>query len=168
MLDCRTIENLYITATYLFYCNSSAFRDELIFKQHVAAGIDVHYQPLSRYATLFSIMAVPAKGVSLVDLQRAIMVQLKVLQTTPVSQAELSRVHQLMQAGYWFAKDSLLSQARFLGSIAMHQQPPTTNPLSGLPQAFAGGYADANPNGGTTLSDPQKQYCWWLQPCAKE
>ncbi len=116
---------LAVIADLLSGGNSNRFRDELIFKQHVAAGIDVHYQPLSRYATLFSIMAVPEKGVSLVDLQRAIMVQLKVLQTTPVSQAELSRVHQLMQAGYWFAKDSLLSQARFLGSIAMHQQPPT-------------------------------------------
>ena len=115
---------LTVIANLLSGGSSSRFRDQLIVKQQVAAGIDVSYQPLSRYATAFKIMAIPAKGITLTTLQQAIMKQLKRLQTTQVDQTELKRVHQLMQADYWFSKDSLLSQARFLGSIAMHQQPP--------------------------------------------
>ena len=154
---------LAVLTDVLGLSESSQLNRNLVIKQQLAAGVNVSYDPLRHYGTLLRITAVPAEGVALVKLKAAILQQLDKIKTVPVTQQAMARVHAMIRAGFWYGKDSLMSQAMFLGDLVMHRLPVSDyedylqKMLAVTPQqlkAVAHQYLQAN-----------NMTSGWLQPC---
>lgn len=81
----------------------------------VAADAQVSYDFHSRLPGLFVISSTPAQGRDLSQLKAAILKQIEMLQTTPVSAKELERVKTQIVANNVYGQDSLSAQADFIG-----------------------------------------------------
>lgn len=90
--------------------SSSRFQRDLIRGHQLAVFADASYLPYKLHDGLFTIRAVPAVNFTIDQLKQSILNQIKRLQTTPVSQAELERVKAQLIASKVFEKDSLMYQ----------------------------------------------------------
>ena len=88
-------------------------------RKKIAASIGTGYSPAQRGDTQFLIQATPAEGVSLSDLEAAILHELNEIQQTPPSEAEIKPIIAQLTAAEVFEKDSLYGKAQALGRLAV-------------------------------------------------
>lgn len=74
------------------------------------------YSLNTRLASLFLLEAVPAQGHTVREAEKALLKEIKELQTAPVSQSELDRVKAQVVAGNVFERDSIFYQAMQIGT----------------------------------------------------
>lgn len=88
-------------------------------KQELVAGAGSWYNPFARGDSLFVLSATPntQKDITLKQTEQAIWQQLKALQNTPPTAAELDRVRAQLIAGEVYARDSITRQARSIGML---------------------------------------------------
>lgn len=121
---------LDVLASILSGSDSSRFARNLVRGEQVAASANASYDPTSRLNNIFVISGVPSQTHNIAQLQAAIIAQLKQLQSTPVSGAELERIKTQVIANKIYSQDSIVSQASMLGSLVS----------VGLPWQLADGY----------------------------
>lgn len=97
--------------------NSARFSRNLVRGEEVAAGVGAGYSPFSRLADVFMVTGTPVKGKTIVDLQKAIMKQITLLQTELVSEQELSRIKTQVVANAVYENDSVFYQAMQIGML---------------------------------------------------
>lgn len=107
--------------------DSSRLPSQLVRGQQIAAGASASYDLYSKYQTLFVLDAFPAVKHSIAQLKQALLQQIRLLQSKPVTQAELDRVKAQIVAQNVFSKDSLQAQAMDLGVPMMSGLPWQTS-----------------------------------------
>ena len=115
--DDRDVYALEVLAWILDGGDSSRFSKELVRGQQLVTSTSVSYNPYARLETLLSLSAVPAKDKDIEDVETELRAQVKRLQETPVTDAELQRVKNQIMAGTVFEKDSIFYQATQLGKL---------------------------------------------------
>ncbi|UNM96459.1 insulinase family protein [Ignatzschineria rhizosphaerae] len=106
---------LLLTSIILDGTNSSRLSKSMVRDQQIALQAGSFYSYGARYVTPFTFVGVPSEKNSLEDLEIAFKKEIKNLQTTPVTQAELDRIIGLYEASSIYAKDSVYSQAMLIG-----------------------------------------------------
>ena len=84
--------------------------------RRLADSVDASYGLLGRGPQLFSLTGVPAPGVSPDELADALKAQVRRVADSGVTEAELQRVKTQWRAGEVYKLDSVVNQARELGS----------------------------------------------------
>lgn len=98
--------------------SSARFSKELIRTSQVASDINVNYSLYDRLPSLFAITGTPSQGHTVQQLKAAILAQIQLIQTTPVTPQELERVKAQVIANKVYQQDSLVSTATELGMLA--------------------------------------------------
>ncbi len=91
--------------------------------QRIADSVDASYSPLGRGPAVFSLTGVPAPGVDAGVLEAALKAEVARLARDGVDEAELKRVKTQWMAGEVYGRDSIVSQARELGSYWINGLP---------------------------------------------
>ena len=99
--------------------NSSRIPAQLERKQELVAGASAWYNAFSRGDSLFVLSATPnvQKGKTIADVEAGVWQQLKLLQDTAPSAAELARVRAQVVAAEVYGQDSITSQATQIGQL---------------------------------------------------
>ncbi|NLO55263.1 MAG: insulinase family protein [Gammaproteobacteria bacterium] len=99
--------------------NSARLPAQLERQQELVAGASAWYDAFSRGDSLFVLSATPnvQKGKTLAQVEAGLWQQLKHLQDTPPSAAELARVRAQVLAAEVYAQDSITSQATQIGQL---------------------------------------------------
>lgn len=118
LADKQKIAALYVAAALLGGGPSSRLPSALVRQQELAVTVDASYTPIQRLSGEFELFGIPAPGVSLRQLQHAILQQVRSLKTTLPSKEELQRVKAQVVAGQVYQQDSLFLQAKRLGLLA--------------------------------------------------
>ena len=88
----------------------------LVVEQKLAASASAGYDPSAIDLTAFEIAASPSPGVPVEKLQEAIVASLRTVVTNGVSDEEVKRAKDQLQAGVAYARDSFHTGARVLGA----------------------------------------------------
>ena len=99
--------------------SSSRIPTQLVREQELVAGASAWYNAFSRGDSLFVLSATPnvQKGKNVAQTEAGLWQQLKQLQDTPPSTAELARVRAQVGAAEVYAQDSITSQANSIGQL---------------------------------------------------
>ena len=97
--------------------DSARLPKNLIREQQILANVKIHYDLFSRLNNLFIIKATPAQNQTIEKAQKAIIEQIKKLQTTLITSEELNRVKAQIIANKTYEKDSIEEQANLIGSL---------------------------------------------------
>ena len=108
---------LMVLSAVLSGGDSARLPKTLVRDQQVAKETDAYYSLYNRFDSLFTIQAIPAKNRLMSTLVQAIQQQITILQRELVSEEELNRIKQQVIADNVFKQDSLLCQAREIGSL---------------------------------------------------
>ena len=95
----------------------------LIKEKQLASKITISYSSMRKENTLFIIEALPAKGVSLRQLEKALLSEIQKVKSELITQYSLQKIKNQMIAVEVFDRDSMYTQARIIGqaeSIGMH------------------------------------------------
>lgn len=117
LADKQQIAALYVASALLGGDTSARLQSRLIRQQELAVDVGSSYTPIQRLSGELELMGIPAPKVSLRQLQKAILQQVKQLKTTLVSEKELQRVKAQVIAGQVYQQDSLFLQARQVGLL---------------------------------------------------
>jgi len=98
---------------------SSRLHQELVYQKRLVRGIDADYNALSVDATAFSISAQLLPGAELAQVEREIERQLDKVKTELVSERELQKAKNQIEAAFVFAQDSIFGQAMKIGYYEM-------------------------------------------------
>ncbi len=96
---------------------SARLPQRLVKMQCVASSVSSHYQPLSRYNSLFLLEGRPSQSHHLSELMQAVKQQIKQLQRTLITPQELRRVKQQVIADHMYRRDSIYAQAYEIGLL---------------------------------------------------
>ena len=91
------------------------FYRDLIWRRQIAIDVKVSIFA-GKFPGLFTIWAVPATGVTLEELEKAIFDELEKLKSDPVSESELSRARNRLNTSFFFTVDDNLRLARTLAA----------------------------------------------------
>jgi len=94
---------------------SSRLHHELVYKKRLANSIDADYSAVSIDPTGFSISAQLLPGKSAADLEREIDRELERIRNDLVSEKELQKAKNQVEAAFVFAQDSIFGQAMKIG-----------------------------------------------------
>ena len=108
---------LDVLANILDGGSSARFAKKLVRGQEIAAGASAGYMGYGRMPQLFMVSGVPATGVSIDDLRKAIMVEIELMKTTLATAEELERVKAQVLASEIYQRDSVSHIAITLGSL---------------------------------------------------
>ncbi len=108
---------LVLASAILTSGDSARLPQDLIRKQRLVTEIDAHYTPFTLFPDLFVIDATPTQDSSTDSVIDAIEQHIHRLQTTLVSQAELTKVKNQVIAGNVFSQDSIRAKANLLGQL---------------------------------------------------
>ncbi len=108
--------SLLMASAILAGGESSRLSQQLVRGKQLAAGADGNYDFLSLYTGLFGVYSLPTPGHSVDDLRSAILAQINLMKTEPVTQKELDRVKAQVIAAKVYQQDSVMAQADELGS----------------------------------------------------
>jgi zinc protease len=97
--------------------DTARFSKRLVRGQEIAAGVSAGYGLYSRLTDLFIIAGTPAKSATVEQLKNAIDVELELLKTELVSDAELQRIKAQVVASDVYQRDSLFYQAMKIGML---------------------------------------------------
>ena len=95
--------------------SAARFADQLIRGQQVASAVSTSYDPFSRLAGYFLVDGNPARDTDVIQLEKAILEQLRQLKEKPVSKKELQRVKAQVIAANVYERDSVFYQGMKLG-----------------------------------------------------
>lgn len=119
----KTAENvdeayaLEVLAWILDGGDSARMTRELLRGRQLIAGGSAGYNPYSRLQTLFTLSAVPAKGVQRQQVEAALREQITRVRTRPVTQEELKRAKTRILTDRIYQQDSVFYQAMQLGTL---------------------------------------------------
>ncbi|NNM58406.1 MAG: insulinase family protein [Legionellales bacterium] len=108
---------LEVLSGILASSDSSRLQRDLVRDKQIASEVDVDYDMYTRLPGLLTIGAIPAQGHTLADLKTALVVEIKALQKTPVSDEELERIKTQVIANNIYAQDSIEYEAYLIGSM---------------------------------------------------
>ncbi|MGH7886469.1 MAG: M16 family metallopeptidase [Candidatus Binatia bacterium] len=94
---------------------SSRLHHELVYKKRLAHGIDADYSSVSIDPTGFAISAQLLPGKDAAELEREIDRELEKVKIDPVSDKELQKAKNQIEAAFVFAQDSIFGQAMKIG-----------------------------------------------------
>ena len=97
--------------------NSSRFSKNLVRGSQIATSINAGYSIYSLHDSLFTVSAIPSNGVSIDDLEAAVIEQIAAIQDTPPTEQELARVKAQVVASSVFEQDSSFYQAMKIGIL---------------------------------------------------
>ncbi len=110
---------LFVLAEILGDGKTSRMYQSLVVDQKLASGIDVNYGGFDIGPSTLDFAASPQLNVSLETLEHAVDKELAKLRTAPISDAEMLRAKTLLKAESVYARDSLTSMARIMGTIRL-------------------------------------------------
>ena len=96
---------------------SARLETRLVREQEVTASISASYDLTGRLDGLFVVQAVPARGKTVADAERAVREQLEDLKHGEISAAELARVKAQVVSNDVYERDSMFYQAMTLGVL---------------------------------------------------
>lgn len=108
---------LDVLAAMLTGDNSARLKRELVRGREIASEVSAGVETASRLTTLFTFNAVPAQGVTLEQLEQAIVEQLNALADHPPTPAELERIKTQVVADTVFQRDSMMHEAMTIGAL---------------------------------------------------
>lgn len=94
---------------------SSRLHRELVYEKRIAQGVGVDYWGVSVDPTVLSVSARVLPGKEPVEVERAIDGLLQRVRSEPVSERELEKAKNQVEAGFVFGQDSVSGQARRIG-----------------------------------------------------
>ena len=97
--------------------NSSRFSKNLVRGSQIATSVNAGYSIYSLHDSLFTVSAIPSNGVSIDDLEAAVIEQIAAIQDTPPTEQELARVKAQVVASSVFEQDSSFYQAMKIGIL---------------------------------------------------
>jgi zinc protease len=97
---------------------SARIETDLVRGQRLVAGAGASYSGIQRGDGTFTLTAAPNPGVTLADVEKALLAQIETLQTTLPTDAEMARVRAGVLAGQVYEKDSVMGQAMELGMLS--------------------------------------------------
>ena len=95
---------------------SSRLNSNLVIKQRVANSMSASYNLYALYSTLFTVSGIPSQNHDLQQLQQATLQQIKLLQTTPVSAAEIARAKAQIEASFVYSNDSVMDKSAMIAT----------------------------------------------------
>ncbi len=98
---------------------TSRFYTSLVVEQKIATGVDVSYNGLVIGPAEFSLGVVPAPGVSLETVEKAVDAEIAKVLDKGFSAEEMTRAKTLLKAETLYARDGLTSMARIMGWVRM-------------------------------------------------
>ena len=108
---------LDVLAAMLTGDDSARLKRELVRGREIATEVSAGIESASRLPTLFTFNAVPAKGVTLEQLEQAIVEQVNALAEHPPTAAELDRIKTQVVADTVFERDSMMHEAMTIGAL---------------------------------------------------
>jgi zinc protease len=115
-LDDAEAYALEVAAGVLDGGNSARLESRLVRGQQIAASVGAGYDLYSRMPSLFMIEGTPVQGKTVDDLEKALLEEVRQLQSAPVTAEELDRVKAQVLANKVFERDSIFYQAMQLGT----------------------------------------------------
>ena len=95
--------------------NSSRFSKNLVRGSQIATSVSAGYSIYALHDSLFTISAIPSNGISMDDMEAAIIAQIKAIQDELPTEDELDRVKAQVVASSVFEQDSSFYQAMKIG-----------------------------------------------------
>lgn len=114
---------LSLLSEWLGGSQTSLFYQQLVVEQKLATAISVTYSSLTRGPSQFIIVAIPADGVSLNELETAIDKTLRQVRDTLIDPESLARIKTLFKAESIYERDGLEPIAQFAGYLTMLDLP---------------------------------------------
>jgi zinc protease len=96
---------------------SARLSNNLIRGSQLAVSADASYNAFSRLSSMLLMDAIPASGVSMDELEQALMQEIERFKTEPVSEQEMERVRNQVIAAKVYEKDSVFYQAMLIGQL---------------------------------------------------
>jgi zinc protease len=97
--------------------SSSRISKKLIRGKEIAVSAGAGYSAFSKYSGMLSMSAIPAKGHTVADLEKALRAEIDLLKSEPVSKEELQRVQAQVVASQVYELDSVYYQAMQIGIL---------------------------------------------------
>ncbi len=97
--------------------DSSRISRDIIRGREIAVSADADYSAFTRLSGMLMLDAVPAKGYTIADVETALLAQIELLKTRPVSEQELARVRNQLLAAKVYERDSVFYQAMQIGML---------------------------------------------------
>ncbi|PID47079.1 MAG: peptidase M16 [Proteobacteria bacterium] len=97
--------------------SSARFAKNLIRGDEIAASAGAAYQGYGRMPQMFIVSGIPAAGVKIEDLRKALLDEIEVLKTTLVTKEELDRVKAQVIASEIYQRDSVAHMAMTMGIL---------------------------------------------------
>ena len=110
---------LEVLETVLSGGRAARLHRRLVQERRVALDADADYSYGSRDPNLFWLSGRPADGVSVEALERALMEELERVKTEPVTDEELERAKNQIEASFVWGQDSIYSRASALGRFEL-------------------------------------------------
>ena len=121
--ETRHVYALQVLAEVLGGGTTSRFYRELVIEQKIAASAGAWYDESSLDVSRFGLWALPSQGVTVEALEAAIEAEVAKLLDGGVSEAEVARITRRLVSGAVYARDSLYTAARVLGSSLVNGIP---------------------------------------------
>lgn len=90
---------------------------KLVREQRIATGISSSYDLTGRAASLFMVSGIPASGITVSQLEKAVRNELAAIVRNGVTSSELLRIRRQLEASRVYAKDSIEGQAMQIGLL---------------------------------------------------
>ncbi len=107
---------LYVLSDIMGGGTTSDLYQELVVKQKLADSVSANYSPISRFESTFDVVAQPKPGVTIAQLEEAILKVVESYKTKIVSEDELDRSKTQMKSADIFGRDDVFDTAYELGS----------------------------------------------------
>jgi len=108
---------LQVLAAVLDGGSSARLEKNIVRKQQLASSIDLDYDLFSHFSGLFLFSGTPAKGHTNDELRKAILAEIKNVQTDLVSDEELDKIKTQVVSNNIYSKDSIFYQAMIIGRL---------------------------------------------------
>ena len=89
--------------------------EELVYNKRIALGVDADYGGVSADPTVFSVTAQVMPDKEPAEVERAVDSLLNQVRSEPVSERELEKAKNQIEAGFIFGQDSIFGQAMRIG-----------------------------------------------------
>ena len=96
---------------------SSRLYHDLVYQQRLALQVGANYTLDTAAPALFTLYAQPLPGKTVAQLESALELEVKRLQTEPVGEKELQKAKNQTVAGYYMSQDSLFFRGMLLGRL---------------------------------------------------
>ncbi|HTN43174.1 MAG TPA: pitrilysin family protein [Nitrospiria bacterium] len=107
---------LGVLANILFSGKSSRLYRSLVYEQKLALDVGGEYPNLSANPDLFYLYGIPPPGKNADDLEKGIYAEIRKVSTEPISDQELQKAKNQIEAGFIMGQDSNFFQAMQIGS----------------------------------------------------